>query len=85
MTGKFSSVHHQSPHLNVGAMSFLLPNQWKYGVKLRPSKALHSSVPDDRFEVGYMSNPQVVPHGSVVRNCLSTIYRLRIVDYIMLY
>lgn len=54
-------------------------------MKLRPSKALHSSVPDDRFEVGYMSNPQVVPHGSVVRNCLSTIYRLRIVDYIMLY
>ena len=35
-------------------------------MKLRPSKALHSSVPDDRFEV--------VPHGSLVQNCLSTIY-----------
>lgn len=56
-----------------GSDVFLLPNQWKYVVKLRPSKALHSSVPDDRFEVGYMSNPQVVPHGSLVRNCLSTI------------
>ncbi len=53
------------PSSQCGRDAFLLPNLWKDGVKLRPSKALHSSVPDDRFEV--------VPHGSLVQNCLLAI------------